>query len=109
MADKLHHFGHNGRGDVYCFFCPGCGDTHPVEVPRWTWNGSMARPTFTPSLLCNAHHAPSRCHSFVADGKIQFLSDCHHKLAGQTVEIPDWDEATSPEKAAQSPEAAGHA
>lgn len=30
------------------------------------------------------------CHSFVTDGKIQFLSDCTHELAGQTVELPDW-------------------
>lgn len=34
-----------------------------------------------------------RCHSFVRDGKIEFLSDSTHKLAGQTVDLPplpDW-------------------
>jgi hypothetical protein len=31
------------------------------------------------------------CHSFVTDGKIQFLSDCTHSLANTTVEIPPWD------------------
>lgn len=31
------------------------------------------------------------CHSFVRDGKIQFLSDCTHALAGQTVELPELD------------------
>jgi hypothetical protein len=31
------------------------------------------------------------CHSYVTNGRIQFLSDCHHSLAGQTVELPDWD------------------
>ena len=30
------------------------------------------------------------CHSFVTDGRIQFLGDCTHKLAGQTVNIPEW-------------------
>ena len=25
--------------------------------------------------------------NFVTDGKIQFLSDCHHRLAGQTVDL----------------------
>ena len=30
-----------------------------------------------------------RCHSFVTDGRIQFLSDCTHALAGQTVDLPD--------------------
>jgi hypothetical protein len=29
-----------------------------------------------------------RCHSFVVDGQIQFLGDCTHKLAGQTVPLP---------------------
>ena len=29
------------------------------------------------------------CHTFVTDGRIQFLSDCTHALAGQTVDLPD--------------------
>ena len=29
-----------------------------------------------------------RCHSFVRDGGIQFLTDCEHGLAGQTVDLP---------------------
>lgn len=32
-----------------------------------------------------------RCHSFVTDGRIQFLSDCAHELAGQTVDLPELD------------------
>lgn len=28
------------------------------------------------------------CHSFVIDGRIQFLGDCTHAFAGQTVELP---------------------
>lgn len=31
------------------------------------------------------------CHSFVIDGRIQFLEDCTHGLAGQTVNLPDWE------------------
>lgn len=31
-----------------------------------------------------------RCHSFVVDGQMQFLGDCTHALAGQTVPIPEW-------------------
>jgi hypothetical protein len=30
-----------------------------------------------------------RCHSYVRDGKIEFLNDSTHKLAGQTVPLPD--------------------
>lgn len=29
------------------------------------------------------------CHSFIRDGRIEFLSDCTHALAGQTVDLPD--------------------
>lgn len=73
----------------YVFFCPGCECSHLFDK-RWTFNGDLDKPTFSPSLLCNPDHEPSRCHSFVRDGKIEFLTDCFHKLAGQTVEIPDW-------------------
>lgn len=60
--------------------------------PRWGWNGDVDRPTFTPSILvryvtgAKARHVT--CHSFVTDGLIQFLGDCTHSLAGQTVELP---------------------
>lgn len=33
------------------------------------------------------------CHSFVTDGRIQFLSDCTHALAGQTVDLPELSES----------------
>jgi len=94
MAAKIHDYGSGDWG----FTCPGCGHGHSFRVngdatrPQWKWNGSLDKPTFTPSLLCNQHHPESRCHSFVTDGRIQFLADCWHSLAGQTVELPDWDE-----------------
>ena len=31
------------------------------------------------------------CHSFVTDGRIQFLGDCTHTLAGQLVDLEPWD------------------
>lgn len=31
------------------------------------------------------------CHTFVTDGRIQFLNDCTHALAGQTVDLPPVD------------------
>jgi hypothetical protein len=84
----------------YAFHCPGCKCSHgvPVEGPRaWGWNGSVDAPTFTPSILVqwvktdNDKPLPMVCHSFVKDGKIQFLGDCTHELVGQTVEIPEYD------------------
>lgn len=77
-----------------CFQCPGCGSLHCFRVegegrPKWSWDGNVDQPTFSPSLLVNQHHAPTRCHLFLRDGKIEFLNDCHHELAGQTVDLPD--------------------
>jgi hypothetical protein len=86
--------------------------------PQWGYNGNPESPTFTPSVLVRSgHHVPGYdgggcwcdfnaeqiamgespskfacgvCHSFVTDGRIQFLSDCTHGLAGQTVELPEF-------------------
>lgn len=86
--------------------------------PRWGWNGNVDKPTFKPSILVRSteltangradldawraagcqrpapelESIPTVCHSFVTDGRIQFLSDCTHHLAGQTVDLPDWDD-----------------
>jgi hypothetical protein len=94
---KLHEYNNGGDGRLFVFHCPGCGYDHPFHVGTknhcaWTWNGSMDRPTFHPSLLVFKDSPSQRCHSWVKDGKIQFLSDCFHKLAGKTVDIPEWDE-----------------
>lgn len=96
MSDKLHRVADN----YLAFHCPGCGYGHAVTVngeknsqgASWSWNGSMDKPTFTPSINCNSDSPPNQCHSFVADGRIQFLPDCFHDLKGQTVDIPDWEE-----------------
>ena len=78
------------------FDCPGCGVLHvvPVEGPRaWGFNGSLERPTLTPSLLVRWTMGEERrehvCHSFVRDGRIQFLTDCTHARAGQTVDLSE--------------------
>jgi len=98
--EKVHFMGESNRGPrgglLYVFHCPGCGYSHPFEInctngDGWTWNGSLDKPTFAPSLLVNAPYPAQRCHSFVRDGRIEFLSDCHHDLAGQTVDLPDWE------------------
>ena len=65
---------------VLVFLCPGCKSHHPYRIkstlgnPVWGWNGSMEKPTFTPSLLVNGSY-PDRCHLFVRDGMIQYLDE----------------------------------
>lgn len=81
---------HDMSDGIHVFRCPACCCNHFAD-DRWKFNGDYERPTFTPSLLIQ--YADQKiCHSFVTDGKIQYLSDCTHELAGQTVEIPDWDD-----------------
>ena len=98
---------------AYKFKCPGCNHTHSINVnPNyspvcWGFNGNIDKPTFTPSLLATSGHyvtgeSPADCwpcqnnknacyicHSFITNGRIQFLGDCTHELKGQTVDLPE--------------------
>ena len=105
----------------YQFKCPGCGERHTLPVGagngdtygRWGFNGDFESPTFTPSVLARGNKLlldadgewtgewerdadgdpiPYVCHSFVTNGRVQFLGDCTHNLAGQTVDLPEWRE-----------------
>jgi len=90
-------------------------NTDATHRPAWQYNGNPEAPTFKPSILVRTGHyskfhkpgdgcwctyddkhpddpsgfACGICHSFVTDGRIQFLGDCTHELAGQTVDLPD--------------------
>lgn len=97
------------------FWCPGCeridadGERHaglhmlPVNTtltsPSWEFDGSLEAPTLTPSILTRLDDAgaPFVCHSYLRGGRFEFLTDCTHAYAGQTVELPhlpDWAVAT---------------
>lgn len=104
----------NVTAEGYAYRCP-CGDTHHL-TKGWQWNGDREKPTFTPSVMVTTGHFIQngrtdngcwctyakehpeenlafgcyRCHSYVRDGMVQFLADCTHPLAGQTVALPDW-------------------
>lgn len=108
----------SGRVGFHCpgcqqsHFIPVVPQNNPGNA--WGYNGNPAAPTFTPSILVRSgHYVPGHdggdcwcktkdidgedwgfgcgvCHSYVTDGHIQFLGDCTHELAGQTVPIPQW-------------------
>lgn len=73
---------------------------HAANKPQWGFNGNLERPTFSPSILSRQTGAVENgvrnpdfvCHSFIRDGRIEFLSDCTHALAGQTVDLPEIDD-----------------
>lgn len=89
-------FGETGEEHLW-FYCPGCQFAHAYRIagtpdkprPVWQWNGDLERPTLSPSLM---NEGQLTCHLFLTDGLLQFLPDCTHKLAGQTVPIPDLPE-----------------
>ncbi len=84
------------------WWCPGCNDLHQIPVTglrAWGWNESDDAPTFTPSVLVYERPAlddddvpitTPRCHVFITDGVIDYLSDCTHALAGQKVPMVNW-------------------
>ena len=97
------------KGNV-AIFCRGCKTHHVIATiaPQsngavWGFNGDMESPTFTPSFLeRTGKYIPGHenfddegydlsriCHSFITDGKIQYLSDCTHELSGQTIDLPE--------------------
>lgn len=81
MDDKLIRRTSDG---TWLIFCQGCGCCHGFDS-RWTFNGNEQAPTLTPSHI---HDGPNgRCHIHVTDGKIIFLPDCGHSLAGQTLPL----------------------
>jgi hypothetical protein len=68
-----------------------------VTGARWSFDGNLEAPTFSPSILVNPglpSGAKGRCHSFIRAGRIEFLGDCGHPLAGQTVPMVDVDNET---------------
>lgn len=91
MAHKVTRIHKAGVTVCYMFFCPGCDHYHSFDVARWTFNGDVERPTFSPSLLCMYDSDELRCHLFVTDGSIQYCSDSKHHLSGQTVAMEDID------------------
>jgi len=75
----------------YAFWCPGCLEPHRYDVEggefSWEFNGDLLTPTFKPSLRITSS---VNCHLFMTDGRIQYLDDCSHDLAGQTIDLPEW-------------------
>lgn len=79
------------------FYCNGCKQYHAINIdknksPNWDFNNNYDKPTFSPSILVEIGHYPDLsdfCHSYVVNGKIQYLSDCTHEFAGKTLELEE--------------------
>ena len=97
MGKKISSYKDADGNMGFHFHCPACGHAHGVftsgnekQVPIWKWNGDEEKPTFSPSINCINKQLNTKCHSFVENGNIRFLSDCTHNMKGTTVELPDF-------------------
>jgi hypothetical protein len=109
MEDSILHKCSSDSTFEYIFFCEGCGNCHGFRTAtwpqptgmteqeiewfksKWNFNDDNKKPTISPSLLIHDINEKGeqfvKCHSFITDGKIQYLGDCNHKLAGQTIDL----------------------
>lgn len=71
----------------YFHWCPGCEEMHPLP-DRWTFDGNLEAPTFSPSFKHTLGGDGGVCHYVLTAGQLHFCDDCTHKLAGQTVPLP---------------------
>jgi len=91
------------QGGFYVHRCPGCNAIHTVPTeakdgPNWEFNYNPFLPSFQPALRISMtkqfgsgiSEARTVCHYVITDGKIFFMKDCKHHLAGQTVDLPDY-------------------
>lgn len=80
--------GHGDQG--WGWWCPGCLCHHLVNGGWTVRNPESERPTISPSVRVSSSRdgVPyTVCHCYVQDGRIQFLGDSAHMLAGQTVDM----------------------
>jgi len=75
---------------------------HPLP-DGWTFDGNLEQPTFSPSFKHTRTRFPSYteagigigeplpfiCHYILTAGQLQFCGDSSHKMAGQTVPLPE--------------------
>jgi hypothetical protein len=93
---KWHQYHHDGKITFY-FYCPGCKHAHGIETPRWSFNGDVQNPSFSPSVRHFYRHPQTNkehttCHYHVRSGRVEFCGDCEHELRGKTVDISDFPE-----------------
>jgi Family of unknown function (DUF6527) len=99
----VEHSTERRLGRACWVWCPGCDAAHMFRIvgedgslpdgPCWTWDGNLDAPSFQASMLVYETTVSPRCHSIVTNGQWQFLGDCGHALANQTVPmvpLPDW-------------------
>lgn len=84
--------------NAWSFWCEGCDEVHTI-TDAWQFNGDFENPTINPSVLVTRPANPNagkgfeeyrtekRCHSFIKNGKIEYLPDSKHDYFGTEREL----------------------
>lgn len=95
MAKLRKTYDTGETGPDYTFYCPGCGCDHGVWTTKfnimgaiWKFDDNMDFPNVEPSIRIKRNEE-TLCHLYIKNGKIEYLADCRHELAGKTVEMED--------------------
>lgn len=109
VAQDATHVMLHAPGPFWCRIIPVILKGKRAGTGCWSWNGDVEKPTLKPSLKTWGPHATDEqmarikagenlkipdtvCHSWINDGRIQFLPDCTHELAGKTLDLLDVEE-----------------
>lgn len=105
---KCRTFENGGRTWIH-FVCPATGETVVIPIsepppittrfrplPAWSFDGNHDAPTLSPSVKQEWTFGDARerrCnHFFVRGGHVEYLGDCTHQHAGQTLPLADIDD-----------------
>ena len=83
-------------GKTIMFFCEACDTVHGFNT-TWKIEGPDSAPTVSPSLLVTGR-SDYRCHAFIKNGHIEYLSDCSHAHAGKTLKLIPWNKSRFADK-----------
>lgn len=85
----------NGTGGRLTWWCPGCNCPHSIQTgegvgPRWGWDSSADKPTFTPSVLVTWTE-PANLHNHEAMQRDLAEAQRRRDAGEQNVKVPQAD------------------
>ena len=85
---RVVYDGHSSKIVGWVVECPACGKTHCFDWSRFTFDGDLSRPTFSPALKVSEGGVLT-CHLQVVNGMAYFHTDSPHDYAGKSFTLPE--------------------
>jgi hypothetical protein len=93
LSAKLVKYETEGGSTYIYHYCVPCKHCHQYQVPRWTFNGNIEAPSFSPSMreFYRAKDGGEKtlCHYFLTDGIMKYCGDSPHDMAGKEMPLAD--------------------